>query len=187
MATLEYEGINEISQKLDRLLLSNPDMEYKVQTIVRKVLTKARRAVEGKVPPMKSDPKQAKKAVRMSVYKRILGGNLNIAPARKAGVKQTPPPSKRGRSQRTTDLLSYYGKDRGFILRFLNAGTQERQAETMNAHTIKAKSSRGSRLGGRGHISSRNWFAGASHAALENAAQNLSNMIDKLILEQFGG
>jgi len=62
--------------------------------------------------------------------------------------------------------MSYEGKDRGFILRFLNAGTDTRRT----------------RYGNRGAIAPRNWFGGASQHQLENAANNLDKMINDIIL-----
>ena len=65
--------------------------------------------------------------------------------------------------------MSYQGKDRGFILRFLNAGTAERST----------------RFGNRGAISARNWFGSASQQELNMAADKLQVIIDRIINDEF--
>ena len=72
------------------------------------------------------------------------------------------------RSRRTEDLMTYQGSDRGFILRFLNAGTNDRE----------------SRIGNRGAISPRSFFASSSQQAMEKAAAQLDNMIENLIKQE---
>jgi hypothetical protein len=66
---------------------------------------------------------------------------------------------------RTEQVMSYQGADRGFILRFLNAGTDQRQT----------------RFGNRGSISPRNFFANSSQPAMQKAAEQLSTLIDEMI------
>lgn len=73
------------------------------------------------------------------------------------------------RSQRTEDLLSYYGSDRGFVLRFLNQGTKQRTDEK--------------RKGNRGSIAGRNWFGPASQQQMEQAAGVFEQFIEQAIAE----
>jgi hypothetical protein len=114
------------------------------------------------------------------VYKKILGGNVNILNMRKKAGKPTnyePPrklqPHQRGgnrvpRSTRTNTVMHYGPHDRQWILRFINSGTGERTAGT-----------RGGRLSGnRGSIAARNFFRGAGERALAQAADNLATLID---------
>ena len=183
----EVDGIVRQKQELESLLMSNPQMEKKVQELIRKVLLVARKeistAASGKI---KSDPRQAYKAVKSAVYRRILGGNISILNKRKAGKRGPVPPvvhqletrvnskgNHRGgnrmpRSRRTEDLLTYQGADRGFILRFLNAGTSERNT----------------RYGNRGSISARNFFENSSQKAMEQAAAQLDALIEDLIKKE---
>ena len=183
----EVDGIVRQKQELESLLMSNPAMEKKVQGLIRKVLLAARKeistAASGK---MKSDPRQAYKAVKSAVYRRILGGNVSILSKRRAGKRGPLPPvvhqletrvnskgNHRGgnrmpRSRRTEDLLTYQGADRGFILRFLNAGTDDRE----------------SRVGNRGAISARSFFASSSQKAMEKAAEQLDTLIEDLIKKE---
>lgn len=72
------------------------------------------------------------------------------------------------RSERTMKLESYVGNERGFILRFLNAGTQIRMT----------------RYGNRGAIAPRNFFGNRSHLEMEQAAKNLETLIDNLIKQE---
>ena len=183
----EVDGIVRQKQELESLLMSNPAMEKKVQGLIRKVLLAARKeistAASGKI---KNDPRQAYKAVKTAVYRRILGGNVSILNKRKAGKRGPVPPvvhqletrvnskgNHRGgnrmpRSRRTEDLLTYQGADRGFILRFLNAGTSDRE----------------SRIGNRGSISARNFFENSSQKAMEQAAAQLDTLIEDLIKKE---
>ena len=183
----EVDGIVRQKQELESLLMSNPQMEKKVQGLIRKVLLAARKeistAASGKI---KNDPRQAYKAVKSAVYRRILGGNVSILSKRRAGKRGPVPPivhkletqvnskgNHRGgnrmpRSRRTEDLLTYQGSDRGFILRFLNAGTEGRE----------------SRIGNRGSIAARAFFGSSSQRAMEKAAAQLDNMIEDLIQQE---
>ena len=167
---------------LERLLLSNRDMEAKVQAAVAKVLAKARGQVAAAARAAIGDNKRdAYKAIRRSVYKQVLGGNINILDgrSRRAGSVASLPKNsdrtgKRGgnrlpRSQRTEQLQSYTGADLAFVLRFLNQGTAQRQ----------------SRYGNRGAISPRNFFEGASNKAIEAAAVQFCELVDKIIAEQW--
>jgi uncharacterized protein YaaR (DUF327 family) len=72
------------------------------------------------------------------------------------------------RSRRTEDLLTYQGADRGFVLRFLNQGTEGRE----------------SRFGNRGAIAPRNFFATSSQKAMEQAAEQLDRLIEELIKKE---
>jgi hypothetical protein len=91
--------------------------------------------------------------------------------------------------------MSYGPLDRGFILRFLNSGTKTRVVGFKN--TLKSNKGRyadtvtrihagdKSRTGNRGSIAARNWFRGASHAALEKVSSQLQELIDKIIANEF--
>lgn len=185
----EVDGLVKQKEALESLMMSNPAMEKKVQGLIRKVLLAARRQVSNAANSpsvMKSDPRQAYKAVKSAVYRRILGGNISLLNKRRVGTRGPVPPvvhqletrvnskgNHRGgnrmpRSRRTEDLLTYQGADRGFILRFLNQGT----------------SSRESRVGYRGAIRARNFFASSSLAAMQKAAEQLDTLIEELIKKE---
>ena len=130
-----------------------------------------------------NDPRKAYQAVRHSVYKRVLGGQVNILQKSRAGGRMSiarPPrtlrPGQRGgnrrkRSARTNQVDGYIGSDRGFILRFMNAGTVERKT----------------RYGKRGSIRARNWFGTSSAFAMDTAAGKLEELIGRAVEEVWGG
>ena len=61
--------------------------------------------------------------------------------------------------------MSYQGKDRGFVLRFLNQGTADRNT----------------RYGHRGAIGTRQWFGSASQREMQQAAGDIDRMIDDIV------
>lgn len=177
--------------------MSNPAMEKKVQGLIRKVLQMARREVSKAAKEgMKGDPRQAYKAVKMAVYRQILGGNVSLLNKRKAGQRGSYTPPRKGlgprggnrrpRSQRTVKLDGYMGADRGFILRFLNAGTQGRYIEhfTVVRGRHEDKWNRHPNTGYRGKIGARNFFGSSSHKAMKTAAAQLTKLIDDLIKKE---
>ena len=64
---------------------------------------------------------------------------------------------------------SYHGVDRGFILRFLNAGTVERE----------------SRYGKRGSLRPRNWFGVSSAYQMDAAADEVAQEIENMLQQEF--
>jgi len=195
--TIEIKGLDERIKQLGELSTKNPLMRKRINEVIKQVLSVARRSVSQDAKTglgMQSDPRQAYKAVRMAVYRRIFGGQINILQRRNAGKSSLyePPrhPSRVGgnrvqRSARTTALMSYQGADRGFVLRFLNQGTTDRVVHQMGGHNLRTGSTsviKTKSIGGnRGSITARNWFAGKSQAELEKAAQNLDILIDKIV------
>ena len=168
------------------MLSSNPDMEKRLQKVIRKVLMQARKTVMDSIQFKHGDPRQARKAVKTAVYRRILGGSVSLLNKRRAGAagNYEPPrtlqPKQRGgnrvkRGQRTQQVMSYQGADRAFILRFLNQGTSQRIAGTRGGHLS----------GNRGSIAARNFFSTSSHRALQQAAADLDKLIDDMIKKEF--
>lgn len=188
--TFQVQGMDALTDKLDRLQLNRPSMEKKIETIIRKAINKAKKIVSEQARgAMPHDPHESYKAVKTMVYKQILGGNVSILTKRRASSKRSsyePPrtlrPGQRGgnrvkRGKRTQGLMEYTGTDRGMILRWLNSGTTNRIAGT-----------RGGRLSGnRGSISARNWFPNAGERGMTEAAQYIVSEIDRLIAEEMGG
>lgn len=187
--TVTITGLGEFEKKLEQLKSDSPGFEKRLRDAIRKILGKARSHLQNEAASglrMQSDPRHAYKAVRYAVYKRIFGGQVNILQPRSAGKghlyepPRTLKPHQRGgnrvlRSRRTTDVMSYEGKDRAFVLRFLNQGTGDREAGT-----------RGGRLSGnRGSIAPRNWFRGSSLREMQSTSAEIQNLIDKIIKEEF--
>lgn len=180
MAEVEVITVKQM-EEFDKMLVSNPEMKRKVHKILASVLQKARTQVARDArSALASDPRQAYRAVKRTLYKRILGGAVSILNPRRASNTRVYVEkyrklregqrggNRKARSKRTEQLDSYFGKDRGFILRFLNAGTSERVAYNYgNAR--------------RGRIAPRNWFGASSQQAIEKAAQQFCDLIDKEI------
>lgn len=173
--------IMEQQKVLEAALSTNPKTQKVLQKLIRKALMDVRpQLVAAARGAMGSDPRGAAQGIRTSVYKKILGGNVNILNMRKKTGSPTsyePPrklqPHQRGgnrvpRGKRTDTVMHYGPHDRQWILRFINSGTSERMAGT-----------RGGRLSGnRGSIAARNFFGSAASSALAKAADNLATLID---------
>lgn len=191
-SNLEIDGFVEARKELEQLMFKNPEMEKKVQALIRKVLFEARRKIGAEArSKMKSDPRDAYKAVKTTVYRQILGGSVSILQKKKAGARGAAPGGNRGRLRRTEDIMSYQGSDRSFILRFIDQGTDARQTTHMNGHPIQRVKKvpwhtyKSGVVGGRGAIRPRNFFASSSKQAMDAAAEHLTQLIDELIKEQF--
>ena len=183
--------ILEQQKVLEAALSTNPKTQKALQKLIRKVIMEARAEVSSAASDkMKNDPRGAAQAVRTSVYKKILGANINICSSRKAhGQNNYEPPRKgmsgrggnrRTRSQRTRQIMGYAPLDRGFILRWINDGTPgARNIEfTPNDRRKVDKWNKHPNTGNRGNIAARNFFRGAGERALAQAADNLATLID---------
>lgn len=170
----DFSVIVEQQKALEVAMLTNPDTEKVVRKLIRQVILDARKQVvavlRGK---MDTDPRGASEAVRATVYKKILGGNLNIYNSTKAHGKTGYHPAKklkpgqwggnrRARNDRTQQIMDYGPLDRGFILRFFNNGTKSRS-------TI---------YGNRGQITPSHAFGSAAQGAIEQASATLVTLIN---------
>lgn len=174
---IEVSGAEEVYKMFDHLLTSDPTMDTHLRKLIRVVLKDARNRLSANAKSvMKTDPRRAYRAVKFAVYKRLFGGNVSILQKRKAGAEtsyekpRTLRPGQRGgnRQPRNPKLLNrdkYGGADRGFILRFLNAGTEERRT----------------RFGNRGSIRTTEWFGHTAPWQMEQAAQELADNINEYI------
>jgi hypothetical protein len=176
---IEIKGLDERIKQLGEAQTKNPMMQRRIREAIKQVLGRVRSELQKDAQSglqMDGDPRKAYKAVRYAVYRRLLGGQVNILQSRRAGAMRLYEPqrtlqqgqrggNRRRRTQRTIDLMSYQGADRGFVLRFLNAGTTDRKT----------------RYGSRGAIAPRNWFGNASQTRLKDAAQQLDRIIDDVI------
>lgn len=180
--------IVEQQRVLESALSTNPKTQKALQKLIRGVIKEARAQVVGSIKFKHGDPRGAAQSVRTAVYKKILGANINIYSARKAhgATSYEPPrhPSHRGgnrrtRSARTQQIMSYGPLDRGFILRFLNDGTDKRSVK-FNANDKRKvdKWNKHPNTGSRGAIAPRNFFRSTGERALSQAADNLAMLID---------
>ena len=199
--TITIEGLDALDKKLTQLKTDNPGFEKRLRDVIRKILGEARanlRADAASGLDMKSDPRHAYKAVRYAVYKRIFGGQVNILNSRKAGAETGYKPPRtlvagqRGGNRRirnSRSLDKYEGVDRGFILRWLNNGMTKTNPRvikfTENDRRKVDKWNNHPNTGNRGAIAARNWFRGASLQELQKVADEMDELINKIINDEF--
>lgn len=170
------------ARALAALSVNNPEARKEMRKEIRKILGKLRSNVAKSIhSSLENDPRQAYKAVLHSVWKRVLGGNINILARRKAGARyelireKKLDPTKPGgnrlkRSSETERMETYYGADRGFVLRFLNSGTTQRQT----------------RLGNRGSIRATGIFSHTVPWFLDDAKTQIAIMVEEELAKAFG-
>lgn len=189
----------EDQRTLEAAMSTDPKMQKMLREFVRKSILEARRAVAMNIKFANGDPRNTRQAINMSVYRKVLGGNINILNSRKkSGGKnayQAPKPPKRfgrggnrmARSPRTQQILDYPPFDREFILRFVDSGTKQRFVGFRNER--KANRSRyldtrqrwaagGGKTGNRGAIASRGFFSRYGDNAMRMAAEKLAQLIE---------
>ena len=190
--------ISNQEQNLKAALSTDPKMRKVIQQHIREALFEARREMISNLSFNNGDPRHSARAIRTSVYEKVLGGNINIMTGEKAhsGSNGYVPPRKgtsgrggnrRTRSERTKTIMNYPPLDRGFILRFVNSGTKTRVIGFRN--TVKGNRSKYEglvkrihsgdkyRTGNRGSIAARNWFMQSAENSLGTAAQTIAYMI----------
>lgn len=176
---VEVRGLVENADMFDHLLTTDTNFNDSTRAMIRSVLKDARKKVSRDISGyLDSDPRKAARAVKFAVYKTLFGGNLSILSKRKAGARYElvrkreldENPHQRGgnrrpRSQRTQQLETYFGADRGFVLRFLNAGTNTRET----------------RYGTRGAIAPRGVFEHTAPWQMETAAEIMADKINEYV------
>ena len=181
---IQVSGFIEKQAMFEHLLTSEPGFDKNFRSVIRKVLQEARKNLSRDAASyIENDPRKAAKAVKHTVYKQVFGGNLSILNKRKASnVKTTYLPARtlqpgqvggnrRPRSRRTEQVDSYYGSDRGFILRFLNQGTVTRDT----------------RYGSRGALRRTDWFGHTAPWHMEKAASDVAAAINEYVKQQANG
>lgn len=176
----------------------NGELGDRLRKVIADEMKDARNRVVGDIRFDNGDPRGAAQSVRRIVYKRILGGNINILDRRKAGSRsnyEAPRkvyPGMKGhrggnrmpRSKRTDDILHYGPADRGFILRFVNSGTIPRYSgggriglrgsSMRNFFKMQEKGT-----GYRGSIAPRNFFGTKGEVEMQRALTNLQTIIEE--------
>lgn len=191
--------ISNQEANLRAAMSTDPKMRKVIQQHIRDALFAARRELMEDFPAENGDPRQTRRAIRTTVYEKILGGNINILTGKKAhgGGSYEPPRTltsgqrggnRRPRSERTKQIMGYGPLDRGFILRFVNSGTKTRvigfrNTQKGNRNKYESRVTRISRgikagTGNRGSIAARNWFMPAAESSLGNAAQMIADLIE---------
>lgn len=180
-------GVDVNLKMLGSLMTNDPIFNRNLHKYVKQVLREARRNLTKDAKAyMKSDPRKAAMAVKHSVYKTIIGGNISILQKGKghAGAryelhrhrKLDENPRQRGGNRREryserNRLDTYYGTDRGFILRFISSGTVLRT----------------SRYGDRGVMRHTNWFGHTAPWQMQTAAVKLADAINEYIKQETNG
>ena len=174
-------GIEQYQEALRKLQTDNPRTKRELQAIIRCAINEARKnVIKDAQNVLENDPRHAYKAVRNSVYKQIFGGQINILSSRHRGsaTKYERPRTlkegqrggnRRKRSYDTMRIESYEGVDRGFILRFQNAGTVDRET----------------RFGNRGSLRARHWFGRSSAFQMDAAASRIAEEIENMLQKEF--
>lgn len=190
--------ILEEQKALEAALSTNPKTQKALQKLVREVVLEARRRVVNSIKFDNGDPRGTRQAVRSTVYRKILGGNINILNSKKTHGKnsyRTPKTSrdkKRGgnrmaRSPRTQQILDYAPFDREFIMRFVDSGTKQRFVGFRNAmssnhnryiQTKERWDAGKTGTGNRGAIAARGFFSRYGERAMEMAAEKLAGLIE---------
>ena len=157
------------TQALEAALTSNPEVEKRLRKLIREFVLDARNQVVNSIKFKHGDPRDAAQAVRTVVYERILGANINIYSSRKAhGQNNYEPPRKgstgrggnrRARSLRTQQVMGYAPLDRGFVLRWQNTGTGDRNIRFIHNDRRKVdKWNKHPNTGYRGGIEALHFF-----------------------------
>lgn len=190
---LNQQMVRNQQESLAVLFVSHPETKKRIKKIVREELKKAAKRMQQDIhAELKNDPRQAYKAVKFSIYKRIMGGNMSILSRRRGGAryelrksrKLDENPRQRGgnrrlRSTATRRMDTYFGADRSFVLRFLNSGTKERNIYfKSDPRRSKYDSSHNPNTGYRKFIAPRDLFEGDSQKEMEKAAMEISAMIE---------
>lgn len=205
MAGIQYNiMIDELQKEIRDTKIGDKVYRKAMRKLIRDELKTARKAISGDARKATGqDPRAAYKAVKMAVYRKLLGGNVSIMEPK--GVKYVKAWAKKrtlrpgqvggnrmGRSQRTEQVDSYYGQSRAFILRFLNSGTKGRLTNT-KAYRNTEKKYRRRRLDKtkgvayRGRIAGKGWFEESGNRHMESAAVRIAENVAKKVVNDFNG
>lgn len=194
-------GFISLQEKnLEKMMTDNPQTRQAIQDLIRETMWEARNATANEVMGIVGNRGQSARALRNIVFKKVLGGNINILNMKKGTaawkvvqktrkVEQNPKMrggNRRKRTTRTAMVEGYEPKARGFILRWQDEGTRQRFAVGRN-HFGRTKNNlqygkiaqRG--LGNRGKIIAGNFFFRIASKHLGTAAQKLATMIEQEI------
>ena len=171
------------------------ELGKKLREAIAREMKEARDRIVASINFDNGDPRGARHAVRRVIYRKILGGNINILDGKNSGstTSYEPPrklrPGQRGgnrmiRSNDTQKRMSYGPLQRGFILRFVNSGTHPRYANGRNGkwtrtgnRTFAILQEEGDYF--RGSISPRNFFGTKGERHMGIVSENLKTIIDE--------
>ena len=189
-------------KNIESMMTNNPELRTKLQDAIRQDVWKARQTVVSNMASVfkNGDPAEARRAVRNIIYEEIIGANLNIYNMRRGTAswrvrqvdrKGTSDPKGRGGNLRKRNFITirmhgYEGKAKGFLLRWLTNGVNDRAIKFQERMGRKAdKWNHHPNTGNRGSISARNFFEPMASAALNVVSQHLAQIIEEEIERQF--
>lgn len=178
---------------LQACMTVDSELAKRLRECIFQELKRIRNDVAGGLKFANGDPRGTRGAVKRYVAGKYLGGVVSILDGKKSGSKNSYEaprklrPGQRGgnrmlRSQRTDDMLHYGPDDRGFILRFVNSGTNPRYANGRNVSGRNMRNFFKLQEEGdyyRGSIAARNFMDRLGSPAMQKAVDNLSKMIDE--------
>ena len=171
----------ELVKTLDNLVFEKLVKTNDIRKVFRKVMNPVKKTVQSSAKSaIPNDPRKASQGVRLITLKKGAGAVVGLLdPFKVSSFRLYRKPKggesgitrKRAISERTRQVEAYYGKDRAFILRFINQGTDARFAGTRG--TLKKKAYRGSLTGKK--------FFRSAEPAMKLAAQNLAKELGTII------
>lgn len=186
MGSVEVIGTEVVEEMVDGLLSTDPTMDRLVRKLIAVATREARNRVSRDIGRnIDDDPRKAARAVKHVVYRRLFGSNISILNKRRASNERVTlqrqrkldaNPRQRGGNRRKREdgrnrLDAYYGSDRGFILRFLSSGTDNRET----------------RFGNRGHIPQSGMFGHIAPWHMQQAVEEISQAVAEYITKQSNG
>lgn len=192
MFGLNTKGVEVSKKGLEKLMTSDPEMREKLIDDIRTLLWQARDRLALDIKAMYGGEREPWRAVRNIVYRKVLGGDLNIQDMKRGTAnwrvvqkvrKVEQNPHMRGGNRRHQSITSarregYEGKARGFILRFQNEGTGDRYNKPMMIHQTRGGNRRSSKKAFRGRITGAEFFVSNATRELGRMAADLGKLID---------
>ena len=189
-------------KNIESMMTDNPELRKKLQDAIRQDVWVARQSVVRNMSGIfdNGDPAQARRAVRNIIYEKVLGANLNIRDMKRGTaswrVRQverrgTSDPKGRGGNRRKRNFITirmhgYEGKAKGFLLRWLSNGVNDRSIKFKERMSREAdKWNHHPNTGNRGSIAARNFFEPMASAALNVVSQHLAQIIEEEIANAF--
>lgn len=199
-------SIDEIQNEIRNMRISDQVDRKGFRAMIRKRMNEAKKDIaDAATIAMNNDPREARRAVKVQIYKRILGANINILENRKVTyfrVYNRPrklKPGQRGgnrmpRTAGTERRNMYFGESRAFVLRYINSTTKKRYWRTKNnrnlakmvggrgRHSHTSASLDNKRDGNRGRIKDgAGWFQSSGARYIEVAAERIgADIIEKI-------
>lgn len=178
--------MREVIDMFNRMRYEKVVKSKDIKKEIRKVLSPVRKSVMNAAKSsLPNDPRKAYQAVKTVTYRDANGGNVSLYNRKNVRSMQLYKKNRGGESgiirhrkisNDTKRINSYYGRDRAFILRFINDGTDGRIAFTKN------KSKNGV-TAYRGQIRGKNFFTTTANSAMSQASKTIAVSLERIISE----